>query len=117
MELPSYKWPSVRDVLQIVVSTLGTIYNLGDETDESSERLRQRLRDEVDPDTGERVFNVPVALPIMVFFALCCQCAATLATIKRETNSRGRAWLAFAYMPALAWVASLIVYQVGSLFV
>ncbi len=62
-------------------------------------------------------YGVPVALSIMVFFALCCQCAATLATIKRETNS----WLwpafTFVYMTALAYVGALVTFQLGKLIV
>jgi len=64
---------------------------------------------------GQPVFNVPVALSIMVFFALCCQCAATVAIIKRETNSWRWAVFAFAYMTVLAYGGALITYQVGML--
>jgi ferrous iron transport protein B len=47
----------------------------------------------------------------MVFFALCSQCAATLATIKRETNSWRWPLFAFTYMTALAYGGALITYQ------
>jgi ferrous iron transport protein B len=60
------------------------------------------------------VFGVPVALSIMVFFALCCQCAATLAVIKRETNSWRWPAFTFAYMTLLAYVAALATYQIAS---
>ena len=54
------------------------------------------------------------ALSLMVFFALCCQCASTLAVIRRETQS----WLwpafTFVYVTALAYAAAAVVYQVGS---
>jgi ferrous iron transport protein B len=50
----------------------------------------------------------------MVFFALACQCMSTLAVVRRETQSwRWPAFL-FAYMTALAWVTSFVVFQVGS---
>jgi len=59
--------------------------------------------------------NTPVvALSIMVFFALCCQCGATLATIKRETGSWGYAVFTFTYMTSLAYLGALAVYQIGS---
>jgi ferrous iron transport protein B len=57
-----------------------------------------------------------VALSVMVFFALCCQCASTLAVIKRETNSWGWPVFTFVYMTALAYVGALVTYQVGQLF-
>ena len=67
--------------------------------------------------TRERkVFTVPVALSLMVFFALCCQCASTLAVIRRETNSWRWPLFTFAYMTVLAYLGALVVYQVGSLF-
>ena len=59
---------------EVVVSTLGTIYSLGGDQDEESEALRTAMRNAVWPD-GRKVFNVPVALSIMVFFcALCTVC-------------------------------------------
>jgi ferrous iron transport protein B len=57
---------------------------------------------------------VPVALSLMVFFALCSQCAATLAAIKRETNSWSWPLFAFSYMTVLAYFAALLTYQVGT---
>jgi ferrous iron transport protein B len=51
----------------------------------------------------------------MVFFALCCQCASTLAIIRRETRSWRWPAFTFVYMTVLAYVGALIVFQVGSL--
>ena len=62
-------------------------------------------------------YGVPVALSIMVFFALCCQCAATLAVIKRETKSWAWPAFTFAYMTALAYVGAFLTFQVGKLIV
>src|SRR5690606_36479711 len=99
---------------EIVVATLGTIYNLGSDESEESPRLRDRLRAETWPGTDRKVFTVPVALSILVFFALCCQCGATIATIKRETSSWGWAWFTFGYMTVLAYIGALLAYQIGS---
>ena len=59
------------------------------------------------------MFNIPVALSIMVFFALCAQCAATLAVIRRETNSWGWPVFTFVYMTGLAYIGALLTYQIG----
>ena len=59
------------------------------------------------------MFNLPVALSIMVSSRSCAQCAATLAVIRRETNSWRWPAFTFAYMTALAYVAALATYQVG----
>ncbi len=98
---------------EIVVATMGTIYNLGTDQDEMSHGLRQKLQAAQWPD-GRPVFNFPVAMSIMVFFALCCQCAATLAAIRRETASWRWPILTFSYMTTLAYVAAAITYQVAS---
>ena len=56
----------------------------------------------------------PLFWAVMVFFALCAQCSSTLMVIKRETNSWFWPAFTFTYMTALAYVAALLVYQVGS---
>jgi ferrous iron transport protein B len=53
------------------------------------------------------------AVGLMVFFALCCQCMSTLATIKRETNSWKWAAFVFAYMTVLAYLGAVLVNQIG----
>ncbi len=98
---------------EVIVGTLGVLYDLGEEEDENSPTLREKLQNATWDGTNEKVYNVPVALSIMVFFALCCQCAATLAVIKRETNSWRWPAFTFVYMTALAYVAALATYQIA----
>ena len=98
---------------EVIIAALGTIYNLGNEQDEESVQLRDAMRAERWPD-GRVVYTPVVAVSVMVFFALCCQCGATLATIKRETGSWGYAAFTFIYMTSLAYLGALLVYQVGS---
>ena len=102
---------------EVVIATLGVIYNLGEDEDEQSETLRETLRSATWEGTDRKVFNIPVALSIMVFFALCAQCSSTLAVIKRETNSWRWPAFTFAYMTGLAYVAALLTYQIGSLLI
>jgi ferrous iron transport protein B len=101
---------------EVVVGTLGIIYNLGQaDSEEIKESLGERLQHaRWDEDPGRKVFTVPVALSLMVFFALCCQCASTLVVIRRETNSWRWPAFTFAYMTILAYVGSLLTYQIGS---
>jgi len=104
---------------EVVVATLGVIYNLGDEVDTESEEGAKALRAKLQAATWDgshpprKVYNIPVALSIMVFFALCAQCAATLAVIRRETNSWRWPAFTFAYMTTLAYVGALATYQIG----
>lgn len=98
---------------EVIVATLGTIYSLGGDVDESDSGLQQALQNSKWPD-GRPVYSIPVALSIMVFFALCAQCASTLMVIRRETNSWGWSLFTFVYMTTLAYLAALIVYQAGT---
>ena len=105
---------------EVVMGVLGVIYNMGSDVDvgdeSQQELLGEKLRQARWDGTGEPVFNVPVALSLMVFFALCAQCVATLAVIRRETNSWRWPVFTFVYMTALAYVGALATYQVGRLF-
>lgn len=99
---------------EVLVSTMATIYNV-EEADETSVDLRSSLRNEVDPETGEQVYTPLVAVALMVFFALACQCMATVAIVKRETNGWKWPIVMVLYMTALAYVGSFVVYQGGRL--
>lgn len=98
---------------EVIIATLGTIYSLGSDQNAESTQLKDTMQNSTWPD-GRPVFTLPVAFSIMVFFALCAQCASTLLVIKRETNSWGWALFTFVYMTGLAYLAALLVYQVGS---
>ena len=98
---------------ELVVTNLGIIYGLGQDVDESNQQLWSAIREAKWPD-GRPVYGVPVALSIMVFFSLCAQCAATLMTIRRETNSWRWPIVTFSYMTVLAYVTALVTYQVAS---
>jgi ferrous iron transport protein B len=98
---------------EVFVSTLGIVYAVGS-ADEGSEPLREALRDAKKPD-GSRAYTPLVALSLMIFFALACQCMSTLAVVRRETQSLRWPAFLFFYMTVLAWIASLVVYQGGRL--
>jgi ferrous iron transport protein B len=98
---------------EVIVSTLGIIYELGDSADESSPSLREKMAAQKwqdGPRLGEPVFTMPTVWAVMVFFALCMQCGATLAVIARETNKWWSVFT-FCYMTALAWLAAVATYQ------
>ena len=73
---------------EVIIAALGTIYNVGSGLDEESLELRDAMRAERWAD-GRPVYTPVVAVSIMVFFALCCQCGATLATMKTRKPIRG----------------------------
>jgi ferrous iron transport protein B len=98
---------------EIVVGTLGTLHSVG-EADEESESLRQRLQNQTRSD-GSKKFNPLVAYTIMIFVLLYIPCVATIAVIKRETNSWKWPIFTVFYTTGVAWIASFIVYQGGRL--
>ena len=103
---------------EVVLGTLAVIYNLGDidpGDEEGGTALVRRLRAATWDGTNRKVFTLPVALSIMVFFALCAQCASTLVVIGRETNSWLWPVVTFTYMTVLAWLAAFATYQIGTL--
>ncbi|MBZ0137041.1 MAG: ferrous iron transport protein B [Planctomycetes bacterium] len=98
---------------EVIVATLGTIFNLGGDQDEESATLREVVQNAERPN-GSKLFNLATALSIMVFFALCAQCAATLAVMRRETNSWKWPIASFLYMTTLAYIGALVTFQVAS---
>ncbi|HEY5666732.1 MAG TPA: ferrous iron transporter B, partial [Gammaproteobacteria bacterium] len=96
---------------EVVVAVLGTIYAVGGEAEELT--LAERLQSATWPD-GRLVFTLPMVLGLLVFYAWCLQCAATLAVIRRETNSWRWPVFAWTYMTALAYLAALLIFQLGT---
>jgi ferrous iron transport protein B len=102
---------------EVVLGTLGVIYNLGDVdagSEEGGTALVRRLRAATWDGSRRKVFTLPVALSIMVFFALCAQCASTLVVIWRETGSWIWPVASFTSMTVLAWLGAFVTYQLGT---
>lgn len=103
---------------EVIISTMGIIYSLGGDVDEESEALRETMANAVweeGPRKGQPVYTLPVVFAIMVFFALCMQCGATLAIIAQETAWKW-AIFCFVYMTGLAWLGAVLTYQIGTHF-
>ena len=96
---------------EVVVAVMGTIYAVGDEASESS--LVGKLRSANWPD-GRPVFTLPMVLGLLIFYAWCLQCAATIAVIRRETNSWRWPAFAWTYMTAIGYIGALLIYQIGT---
>jgi ferrous iron transport protein B len=92
---------------------MSTIYSVGSSDNESGfEAIRERMRNEVDPKTGQKVYSAATALSLMIFFAFAMQCMSTVAVVRRETKSWKWPIIQIIYMTGLAYVSSLIIYQV-----
>ena len=97
---------------EVIVATLAQIYAVGDPDD--FDGLRGALRRDMDPRTGQPVFNIAVALSLLVFFVFALQCTSTMVVMAKETGSWKWPAFAFSYMLGLAYVASFITYRAAS---
>lgn len=109
----------VSSILQreVFVSTMGTIYNIQNEDiNNGTLSLREQIQQDRDPVTGKPTFTVLTALCLMVYYVLAMQCLSTVAVMRRETN--GWKWPIFqvAYMTALAYSVTFVVYRTGLWF-
>ncbi len=99
---------------EVMVGTLNTIYSIEEADDAENATLKEKLRNDINPETGEHVYSIATAISLMIFFALAMQCMSTIAIVRRETNSWKWPTAMFVYMSALAYICSLITYQIGS---
>ncbi len=97
---------------EVFVSTIATIYSLGSTNEEAT--IKDRLRDEVNPETGGPRFTPAVGFSLLVFYTFAMQCMSTLAVVYRETKGWRWPMTQLVYMTGLAYVSALIVYQVLS---
>lgn len=96
---------------EVFVGTMATLYSVGEDADENSTTLRQKMNSAVRQD-GTKVYTLATGLSLMVFYVLAMQCMSTLVIVRKETNSYKWPVIMFLYMTGLAYVLSLLVYQV-----
>jgi ferrous iron transport protein B len=99
---------------ETLVSTLSIVYNVGKDAEAESPSLIEAVRSAKRPD-GTPAWTPLVAVSMMVFFVLACQCMSTVAVVRRETNSWRWPLFMVGYMLVIAYIASLITYQGGRL--
>ncbi|MFT5145416.1 MAG: ferrous iron transport protein B [Polaribacter sp.] len=96
---------------EVFVGTLATIYSVGSD-DENTATIKEKMRSEINPATGKKIFNFPAGMSLLVFYAFAMQCMATLAIVKRETKTWKWPLIQLFGMTGLAYVCSLIVFQI-----
>ncbi|MFW5699647.1 MAG: ferrous iron transport protein B [Bacteroidota bacterium] len=103
---------------EIVVSTLGVLYQVDENVQAQSSTLTEKLQTQVytsGPRAGKKMFTPLVALSFMLFVLLYFPCIGVLAAIIKESGHWKWGVFTVFYTTATAWVVSLVVYQVGSL--
>ena len=104
---------------EIVVSTMGILYQADEEADENSISLQKKLQQQTyvhGPKAGEKVFTPLVALTLMIFVLIYFPCIATIVAIAKESRWKWAIFVMF-YTTLLAYLVSLAVYQIGSLII
>ena len=95
---------------EVIVATLAQVYAAG--SGDETESLRDSLRADRDPETGEKVFTPATVGALLVFFVFALQCTSTIAIMSRETNSWHWPAFAFGYLLVLAYTASFLTHRV-----
>lgn len=98
---------------EVFVGTMATLYSVGDDADENSTTLREKMASATRSD-GTKVYNLATGLSLLIFYVLAMQCMSTLAVVKRETRSWKWPAIQLLYMTALAYLMSWMTYTVFS---
>lgn len=95
---------------EVFVGTMATMYSV--ESGESNfDSVRNRMKNDTNPATGEPVYTLATSFSLLIFFAFAMQCMSTLAVVWRETKSWKWPLIQLVYLSALAYLASLLTYQ------
>ena len=97
---------------EVFVGTMATIYSSGDS--DNTETLREKLISQKNYQTNLPVYNSAVCWSLLVFYVFAMQCMSTLATTYRETKHWKWPAIQLAFMSGLAYLSSLLVYQILS---
>jgi ferrous iron transport protein B len=100
---------------EVFVSTESIVYATGDTEEGGTAPLGQAMRADRYAN-GRPVWTPLVAVSLLVWFVLAMQCMSTVAIVRRETGGWGWPLFMILYMNTLAYVACLLVFQVGSRF-
>ena len=95
---------------EVFVGTMATLYSVEGGKDADRQTLRERM-DSAKREDGSKVYNLSSGISLMIFYMLAMQCMSTLAVVRRETRSWKWPAIQLAYMTGLAYVMSLIAYQ------
>ena len=94
---------------EVFVGTLATIYSVGGSNNEAT--IKNKMAAEINPTTGNKIFNFASGISLLLFYAFAMQCASTLAVTKKETNSWKWPLAQLVFMSGFAYVVAFISYQ------
>jgi ferrous iron transport protein B len=95
---------------EVFVGTLATIYSVGDSDNDNT--IKNKMQAEINPETGQKIFNFASGISLLLFYAFAMQCASTIAITKKETNSWKWPLGQLIFMSGLAYLVALIAFQI-----
>ncbi|MEO5976652.1 MAG: ferrous iron transport protein B [Chryseolinea sp.] len=96
---------------EVFVGTIATIYSIGSVDEDDSSTIKDKLRAEINPETGGPRFTPAVGFSLLVFYTFAMQCMSTLAIVYRETKGWKWPMIQLVYMTVLAYGSAFVVYQ------
>ncbi len=97
---------------EVFVGTLATIYSV--ENSDNQKSITQKLGAEINPNTGEKLFDLPVGMSLLIFYVFAMQCVSTLAIVRKETQSWKWPLYQLIGMTGMAYLFAFITYTVLS---
>ncbi|NUM50965.1 MAG: ferrous iron transport protein B [Flavobacteriales bacterium] len=94
---------------EVFVGTMATLYSIGDA--EKTTSIKNKMKLAKNNITGKEEYTLATCMSLLIFYAFAMQCMATLAVVKRETNSWKWPILQVIYMGLLAWFSAFLTYQ------
>jgi ferrous iron transport protein B len=95
---------------EVFVGTLATIYSVGDSDNDNT--IKDKMQAEINPETGQKIFNFASGISLLLFYAFAMQCASTIAITKKETNSWKWPLGQLIFMSGLAYLVALVAFQI-----
>ena len=96
---------------EVFVGTISTVYSISSEEDAT---IVERLRNEVNMETGQPRFNFATGISLLLFYVFAMQCMSTMAIVKKETGHWKYAFYQFLFMFGLAYFFAFASYQILS---
>jgi ferrous iron transport protein B len=102
---------------EVFISSMGIVYSVGEVERGKTADLSSAMRADrysSGKHAGKPVWTPLVAVSLLIWFVLAMQCMSTFAIVRRETGGWGWPIFMLVYMNVLAYVVSLIVFQIGT---
>lgn len=97
---------------EVFVGTLASIYSLEENDSDSNVKLKELMKNDINPNTGKPSFNFASGVSLLLFYAFAMQCVSTLAVVKKETFSWKWPIIQLLSMTGIAYFTALLAYQI-----